>query len=41
MMSIMLEINRCLYLKPNTNEKTEYFETLKQHIAQYEQALTT
>ena len=39
-MSIMLEINRRLYLKPNTKEKTEYFETLKQHIAEYEKTIS-
>ena len=39
-MSIMLEINRGLYLKPGTNEKNEYFETLKQHIAEYEMSIS-
>ena len=38
-MSIMLEINRGLYLKPGTNEKTEDFQTLKQQIADYEKEL--
>lgn len=38
-MSIMLEINRGLYLKFGTKEKSEGFQTLKQHIADYETGL--
>lgn len=38
--SIMIELNRGLYLKRGTNEKNERFDILKQHIKEYEEWLT-
>ena len=37
--SIMIELNRGLYLKEGTNEKNDYFPVLKQHIAEYQQEI--
>jgi len=34
--SIMIELNRGLYLKEGTNEKNDYFPVLKQHIAEFQ-----
>lgn len=38
--SIMIELNRGLYLKEGTKEKNERFDTLKQHIKEYEEWLS-
>lgn len=37
--SIMIELNRALYLKEGTNEKNAYFSTLKQHLKEYQSAV--
>ena len=35
-LSIMIELNRGLYLKEGTNERNNYFRTLKQHLKEYQ-----
>ena len=35
-LSLMVEVNRRLYLKEGTNEKNDYFPTLKKHIAEFQ-----
>ena len=35
-LSLMVEINRGLYLKEGTNEKNDYFPTLKKHIMEFQ-----
>ena len=37
--SIMLEINRGLYLKENTNQKNEFFPVLKLHLKAFQHAV--
>ena len=37
--SIMVELNRGLYLKSGTSQKSDYFPILKQHLALFEQLL--
>ena len=39
--SLMIELNRGLYLKEGTNEKNDYFPTLKEQLKEFEQLLTT
>lgn len=38
--SLMIEINRGLYLKDGTNEKTDFFSMLRKHIEEFEKLLT-
>ena len=35
--SLMVEVNRGLYLKEGTNEKNGYFPTLKKHLAEFQE----
>lgn len=35
--SMMVEVNRGLYLKPGTNEKNDYFPTLRQHLREFQE----
>ena len=39
--SLMIELNRGLYLKEGTNQKNDYFPTLKEQLKEFEQLLTT
>ncbi len=38
--SLMIELNRGLYLKQGTREKNSYFPTLKQHLKEFEEFIT-
>ena len=36
-LSLMVEVNRGLYLREGTNEKNDYFPTLKRHLKEFEE----
>lgn len=36
-LSLMVEVNRGLYLKDGTNEKNDYFPTLKKHLKEFQE----
>ena len=38
-MSLMVEVNRGLYLQPGTNEKNDYFCTLKTHLKEFQERI--
>ena len=39
--SLMIELNRGLYLKEGTNQKNDYFPTLKGHLKEFEQFIVS
>lgn len=38
-LSLMIELNRGLYLKEGTNEKNSYFPTLRDHLREFEETI--